>query len=292
MGRNFLRIISFISTYSARKITSTTIFNYTSNDTTNTIKSRSNDHSITVKQMFNKSVQYTTPPKNIVKIIVCMFIITIYQHSRSIFNNISHTGTIWIIPNTIDTICAYKLDTNTNGDNKLNQSKIICHTLNKSIVIIVMITIYNAFDGNMNETDNIYPIVQQINNFDFIISSINVSDRILYEIKKLTVETTLFIVIFDRIQQTAECIFMLPLKFNTSVYDDNLLLFHLIIMQVDDFDLIVAIIDATNTVTVQVDHSYVILIVMFHELLVMGMDVFEMFFMVFYHNFVLNIDGN
>ena len=48
------------------------------------IKSQSNDCSTTVIiQMCNSSILYATQPKNIVKIIVCIIIMTICQHTGS-----------------------------------------------------------------------------------------------------------------------------------------------------------------------------------------------------------------
>ena len=100
------------------------------------------------------------------------------------------------------------------------------------------------------------------------------------------------IIVRGRIRQTVAYIFILPFKFNPSLYYKSLLLFHLIIMNVDDFDLIVTVINAANTITIQIDHSYVVLSMITHELLMMVIAVFKLFLMVFYSNFSLNIDEN
>ena len=39
-----------------------------------------------------------------------------------------------------------------------------------------MIEIKDAFDGNINEINTVYQIAQQISNFEFIITAINVPD--------------------------------------------------------------------------------------------------------------------
>ena len=269
------------------------MFKSVSNKSPNTINSLSNDCLTTIKQTCNMSTLYTTHPKNIVKYVVCIIVTTIYQHDGSIFYKVGYGGILWIIKNTTNIICVHKLDTNINSDNKLSQNRIVCNTLNKNIIIVIMIEItkiYDAFDGNMNKINKVYQIAQQINNFDFIATAINVRDLIVYQMKKLTVEIYLFIISHGRIRQIVAYIFILPFKFNPSLYDNSLLLFHLIILKVDDFDLIVIVINASNKITVQIDQSYVILIMTFHELLMMVMAAFKLFLMVFYNNFLLNID--
>ena len=82
---------------------------------------------------------------------------------------------------------------------------------------------YDKFDANMNTLNHVYQIMQEANDFDFIITEINVSEFILYQMKKLPGETYLFIVIHGKIQQTVASVFMLPYDFNTiaSLFDNN-----------------------------------------------------------------------
>ena len=126
-----------------------------------------------------------------------------------------------------------------------------------------MITNCGDFDANVNKTDHICQIAYKTNNFDFSTTIIKVYDLVLYQMTKLTNQAYLFIVIHGWIRQIVACVFMLPFAFNTSLYDKNLRLFHVIARKVHDFDLIIAPVNAINTVniiTVQVDHSYVFLI--------------------------------
>ena len=155
-----------------------------------------------------------------------------------------------------------------------------------------MIKGHEKFYGDMNKMDHTYPIVPEVSNFDFIITAINVSALIVYPMKTLLGEAYFFIVSNGKILQTIAHVFMLPHEFNASLLDYSLLLYHLIAMKMDDFDFIMATINATNLSTVQNDHCYVFLIVIIHELLMIAVDTLELFFLVFYNNFCINSDKN
>ena len=99
-------------------------------------------------------------------------------------------------------------------------------------------------------------------------------------------------VIHGKIRQTIAHVFMLPHELNTSLLDYNLFLFYLIAITMDDFNFIMAIINAGNIISVQIDHCCVFLIVIIYELLIMPVDTLELFFMVLYNNFSINGDKN
>ena len=161
-------------------------------------------------------------------------------------------------------------DVDINDCHKLNQTRNVYHIV-RFIFVVFLIQDYDEFDANIHKTDHIYQIAYEIQNFDVIITIINVSDTILYQIKRLIDIYTMickqyfFIVVDYTIQQALIHIFMLRFKFNTRSYNNDLLLFYLIAMKMDDFHLIVSVINSNTTITVQVDHSYVILIVTTNE---------------------------
>ena len=149
----------------------------------------------------------------------------------------------------------------------------------------------------MNKVDYIHQTAHKINNFDLIISIISISDLILYQINKLidiyviTSGECLFI-LNDIVPQTETRIFILLFQFNASLYDNNLLLFHLITMIMDEFDFIVAVINSTITIMVLIDDSFVFLIMVIDEFLIMVVGAFKLIFVALYINFSLDIDKN
>ena len=92
-----------------------------------------------------------------------------------------------------------------------------CHALNKRTIVIIMTKDYDEIDVNMNKIDNVYQISFEINNFDFIITVIDVSHLIPYQMKKLAGDTYLFIVIYGRMQQIVGYSFMLSCESNTFI---------------------------------------------------------------------------
>ena len=78
-----------------------------------------------------------------------------------------------------------------------------------------MIKGYDKFDANMNTyySNHIYQIVQEANNFDFIITEINVSELILCQMIKLPGEAYLIIAIHGTIQSTvASCYYTISIQ--------------------------------------------------------------------------------
>ena len=234
-----------------------------------------------VKPGCNKRIEYTSQQA----IILCINTILVYEHNGNIFDKIC---VIWISANRINSICADKTNTNFNSGNKLNTNRIICHTLDKNIIIMFMIKYYDEFDANVNKIDHICQIANKTNNFDFRITIFKVYDLALYQI-----QACLFNVIHCCTREILEYIFKLLLEFNiTRLYDNDLLLFHLMATKMHDFDLITALINAINTLAVQVDYSYIFLIMIVWELLMILMNLFKLFFISCYTNFSFSIDEN
>ena len=136
-----------------------------------------------------KGMKYITERKNILKIIVCMKMIIIDQNDGNIVAKIRYNPIICIIVNAIIHICSCTLNTNIDSGNKLNTNRIICHTLNRSIIIMFRIRYYDKFDVKVNEINYIYQIAHEINNF---VITINVCDLILNQMKNLAGKAWLF----------------------------------------------------------------------------------------------------
>ena len=240
----------------------------------------------TVKEESNKSIEYATQQTNISPIIFCIIIITSYHHNDIIFNKVCYSYIIWIIIDTNnDTYIIHELNININRDNKLNQSRVNCHTLYKTITGMFILEGYDKFDANVNKINHIYQTTQEINNLDYAITVICVSDLIVYQMKKLSAKPYLLIVIrFIH--------FHVTFKFIIGLYDNgnNVFLVHLTIMKKDDFDLIITLINVVNAIKFQVDYSYIFLIMIVCELLIMETNIFKLLFMLFYNNSVLDID--
>ena len=166
--------------------------------------------------------KYTTQQTNILRNILCVIIIIIYKHNGNTVNQINYKCIIWIIT-TATNFCAYKLDININSDNKLKENRIIWHKLNTSIIIAFMIKGYEKFDANMNTLNHIYQMLQKLNYFDFIITTINT------QMTKLPDEAYLSTVTHGKRQQNVASVFML-----------------LYVVKIDDFDFIIALINATD----------------------------------------------
>ena len=180
---------------------------------------------------------------------------------------------LWIKASASNIICSNKLRTSSNSSNKLNQNITICHTLNKHIAS--MNKDYDELDANVDILDDIYQIPYEIGIFDSTIIIINVSDIILCQIQTvMTIYTIAYkaCIFYDTILETVVYVFMLLFKFNASSYTKDLLFIHSIARKIDNFDSSIAVINLTNTLTAQVDHSYVILIVINNELLMMIVD--------------------
>ena len=91
--------------------------------------------------------------------------------------------------------------------------------------------------------------------------------------------------------QTSIYVFMLPFKFNCS-HDKDLLLFYSMAMKMDDFGLIIAVMNSTNTIIVQADHCCEILIVIINEFLMTVMDIFKLLCISFCNKFLITIVKN
>ena len=199
---------------------------------------------------------------------------------RNNLPRIGHICIIGIIINTNNIIWVLKLNINSHNGKKLNQNKIICHTLNKDIIIMCML------DTNMIKINHVHQIAQETNNFDFIITIINLFNLILRQIRKFVGQAYLWVAIYHT---KVIYVIMLLFKFNKGSHHNDLLALHKINLDKDDFDLIIALIIAINTLTVQIDYSYVFLIIIVHELIIMVMDIFRLFLMLFYNDFSIDI---
>ena len=207
-------------------------------DVYDTIDYKLNDHPIAIRTDIHKRIP--TQQTNVLRITLCIIIIIIYLHNGNSFNQISYMCIIWIITSTSNIICAYKL----------NETRIVCHRLNKTIITTFMIYINGCekFDANMNTINHIYQILQEVNNFNFIITTINVSEPILYQMKKLLGEAYLFIV-------------TLIFKFSTHSNTADLFLLYLAMNNIDNLNLIVCIFNTIITIIVDIAGIYTFLIV-------------------------------
>ena len=249
------------------------------------MNSSSNYKFLNQNKIIRLIVRYTMQ-ENIFKILSCMIL---YQQSDNIFIQIDYICIFWIIINTSNIIWDCKLYTNGNSGNKLNRNGIVYQILFETITIMFMIKNFDEFDANVNKVDH---IAYEINKFVLIITIINVSDIIQCQINKLidiyaiTCGEYLFIRIDYIIAQTAIYVFMLPFKFICS-HGKDLVIFHSIALKMDDFDLIIAFINSTNIIIVQVDHSYVVLMTIMDEFLMTVMDNFKWVCMSFYNNVLI-----
>ena len=228
------------------------------------------------EQVCNKVVKYITQQNNIHVIIMCIIIIIIYQRNSATIVRIVYIYILWLKENAVNIICINKLRTSSNSSNKLNQNTIIYHTLNKPIASMCTNKDYDELDANVDILDRIYQIPYEIGIFDSIIIIVNVSGIILCQIQTVMVVyaiTDNACIFYDTILETVVYGFMLLLKFNTSSYRKDSPFFHSIATKIDNFDSNIAVINLTNKITAQANHSYAILIVIINELLIMIMDI-------------------
>ena len=144
-----------------------------SNDSTNTIKSGSNEGQITVQrgcsngQMITK---YATQQNNILNIIVCINMVTVYRHNGNIFNKIRYICITWIIIIAILSICTHNWYTNSSTHHTLHQHRIILYTINKNIpVTFAIINYYNFFITITCQMYQYYQISNKIGNLNLFI---------------------------------------------------------------------------------------------------------------------------
>ena len=233
-------------------------------------------------------IKYTTRQENIFKIVSC---IICCQQNDDIFVQLGYICIIWIATNTSNIISNYTLCKNSNNGNTMNKNRNVYHTLIRTITDLFMNQDCDEFGANVNKIYHIYQIAYETYNLVLIITTINVSDIILYQINKLidicgiTWREYLCIGIGHIMSQAY--VFMLPSKFNCS-HDKDLLLFHLMAMKMDGFGLIVGVINSINTIIFQVDHCCVILIVIINEFSMTVMDIFKLFCMSFCNNFLID----
>ena len=179
----------------------------------------------------------------------------IYLPIGVIFVEIVHIYIFWIKTNIINIICTHKLNKNSNSSDKLNQNRIICHTLDKPIVSTVLNKDYDEFDANVNKLDYIYQILYKIG----ILDAINISYVILYQIR--TIMTVYAIIgkgciFYDTILETTVYVSILLFKFHTRItYDKDSLLFYCITTKMDDCNSIIAVINSSTTIVVQADYT-------------------------------------
>ena len=223
--------------------------------------------------------------------------VTVSYHIDVILDTIGYICILCIIVDVINVDDVHKLHINSSCRYKLHQNGIVYRILSRIMSIMVIIKDCNEFDENVNKIDHIYQIAYKMNNFDLIISIINVSDIMQCQIGKLDdifyavmCGKYSFIRIDYIIPQAAIYIVMLLFKFNIGSHYRDLLVFYSKAMKMDDFHLMIAVINSINTIIVQTDYRYVILIVIMNELLVMVMDIFKLFWMSCCNNFSIKIN--
>ena len=224
-------------------------------------------------QVCNKVVKYIEQQNNTHIITLCFIIIITYQRNSVTLVRIVYIYIIWIKKNAVNIVCINKLRTSSNSSNKLNQNTIIYHTLNKHIASMCMSKDYDELDANVDILDQ---ISYEIGIFYSIMIIINISDIILCQIQTVMAIyaiTDKGCIFYDKILKTVAYCFMLLFKFSTSSYRKDLLFFHSIATKIDNFNSNIAVINLTNTITAQANHSYVILIVIMNELLMMIMNI-------------------
>ena len=206
-----------------------------------------------------------------------------------IIDTIAYIYSIWTKVDAIHRNCTYILYVNNLGGCKLQYS----NAWNKNVTILLALMRVNCNEVILN--------TYEINNFELsILTIISVSNITLYQIKILNAIYTiisganLFTLIDHIIPQPLIYVFTIIFKFNTSSCGTDSPLFYLIAMKADDFDLIIPVINSTNTITIQIDRNYVIWIVTMNELLMISiiMNTFKQFCMFFYKNFLINIVEN
>ena len=164
-------------------------------------------------------------------------------------------------------------------------SAVVLLITSKITTIMLIVQDYDEFDAKSDKLDYIHQFGYKIDNFDLIITIVNVSDLILYQIETLIVVyviTSKVCIFYDRIL----------FEFNTGPNHMDLRAFHSTATENDAFNSIIILINRIIISIVQVDHSSVILIMSIHLLSIMLMDTFKMFVMLFDSNFCINVVEN
>ena len=180
-------------------------------------------------------------------------ITTVYYHNSYVFHTIGYIYITWIKVDAMHRNLTQELHGSTSGSYKLKSNIIIQYILNKTVVIVIMITPYCTITLNVDQ------IVNKIHNSNLIITMIDLIDIITYQMGILvaicafTGETSSFMVIHLATKY-------MQIKFGLYSDETDSLMFYLIANNIHHLQIIMPVLNSIATILARIDHDYIILI--------------------------------